>query len=605
MSVIQKKYSLQFKFFLALALVTLLASLLPAWLSRAFLYEARLDIASDQALVQAELFKGIVDDNASRKQLKRIFETADKLAMRITVIDASGTVLLDSEAPETNVSEMDNHLDRPEIESARQYGQGVSVRHSNSLGLDYVYAAVALEKGGFLRVAMPLENIKQSYRAEIYNLVLIIVDVILFCLLLSIFISRQVRKGILAMSEVVKSISLGQVHSRLHEVPGKEFLPLAEAVNLMAENIEKFVETTKDQQAQLETILDSLNEGVLVLDQGGRIRSFNKALAKLFPAIEEGRGKQLIEVLPVPEVQCRIEDTLGLFVLPGQEATDDPGCACPDQPDCGCNETVIFETLGGRFIVVHISKATHTQESLGAVAVFYDATEIMRLERVRRDFVANVSHELRTPLTAIASSAEILMELNELDEEHKQFAKVIHKHSAMLSNLVSELLALARLEDARESIELYPVEPKRVLDDGLALCRDQAESKNLQFEICYESEKNVMGNAPLLTQVFRNLLENACRYSPDSESVKVVVKEQGPDMLFVVADKGSGIPEEDLPRLFERFYRVEKGRGKSLGIGLAIAKHIVERHGGRIWVESPYEGVGTAVLFTVPLVNVN
>jgi two-component system phosphate regulon sensor histidine kinase PhoR len=223
----------------------------------------------------------------------------------------------------------------------------------------------------------------------------------------------------------------------------------------------------------------------------------------------------------------------------------------------------------------------------------------MRLENVRRDFVANISHELRTPLTAIAGYAETLLSSEDLPAEYREFAGIIHKHASSLARVISDLLALAKIENAREDIALASVNALSVLEDALAACREQAESKKITFSVDL-AETFVLANAALLTQVFRNLLENACRYSPSGGEVRISSRREGGKVLFIVADNGSGIPGEALPRIFERFYQVKKERNSGTsGIGLAICKHIIERHHGHIWAESPHADKSTAMLFTL------
>jgi two-component system phosphate regulon sensor histidine kinase PhoR len=354
----------------------------------------------------------------------------------------------------------------------------------------------------------------------------------------------------------------------------------------MAENIEEYVSTSTDQHTQLEVILESMHEGILVLGPGGTIRRCNRAMAGLFPAVAEAMGRQLIEGIAVPALQRRVEN-----LLQGRSGGG-------DAPE---DEALHFE-LDGRFLVAHISRPVEKNQSLGAVIVIYDATQIMRLERVRRDFVANVSHELRTPLTAISGYAETLMGLEELDPTHRNFAGIIHKHVQALGRVIGDLLALARIEDTKEKIRLYPVDPGQPLHEALRLCAEQAEKKRLRFAMELEEGSTVMGNSTLLAQVFRNLFENACRYSPEGGEIAVAGTSCGKEMLFSVKDHGPGIPREELARIFERLYQVKKQRNSgSSGIGLAICKHIIERHGGRIWAESPYQGFATAMLFTLPL----
>ena len=580
--------TLQQKLFWSFALVTVIAVALPAVISRHALYQDRLDQAAAQALAQVSVIKSVLEAGADAKQIRALLDSVKAVGGRMTITGKQGDVLYDSHVGGDALLEMDNHGDRPEIEEARRSGSGVSLRHSNTLGIDAVYAAVRLSNGDTLRLAVPQADIGKRLEKEFSALTLTLACAAALCLLLSIFITGRFRNGIDTMAEVVAAIAGNKGGRRLLKVPGREFLPLAYAVNTMAEHIEAYVATTTDQQTQLEVILDSMHEGILVLGPSGNIRRCNRALLALFPSMGEAMGKQPIEGIPVPALQRRVDE----LIRAG--AAESGGSGHEDEP-------LHFE-LDGRFLVAHLSRPVQGNRSLGAVIVIYDATHIMRLERARRDFVANISHELRTPLTAITGYAETLAGLEELDPAHRNFAAVIHKHARALARVISELLALARIEDTRESIRLSPVDPAEALGEAMRLCAETAEEKGLRFRLEMEDNIRVMGNTPLLAQVFRNLLENACRYSPEGGEIVVSGAARGKEAVFSVTDQGPGIPAQELARIFERLYQVKKQRNSgSSGIGLAISKHIVERHGGSIWAESPYRGFATAMLFTVPL----
>ena len=585
-----RSFSFQTKLFLAFSLVTILASILPGVFSSRTLYEDRLELAVKQAQTQAKIFKSILQSNPSKEQLRLILQSARELSLRVTIMDKSGKVLEDSSFEEEMTSSLDNHKDRIEIEKAEQYGEGVSIRHSNSLNVDLIYVAQSLDDGKILRVAIPLANIKNSYQTEVSFLSFMVLGVIFFCLLLSIFLASRIRKSVGEMAKVVESISLGNYHIRLREVPGRELQPLADSVNRMAKNIEKQIETSTLQQVQLETILDSLSEGVLVLDHSGQVYKYNPALEKLFPKItRDWIGKQPIEAIPIPELQVQVEKML-------QNPQTDS--------EMMRNISFEFELPSRRSVIVYISRPAKPNPFLGAVVVFYDATKIIRLERVRSDFVSNVSHELRTPLTAIASSAEILMEMKNIDEEYKKFPEIIYKHATSLSRMVSDLLTLARVENDEEAIELTEVSPIPALNEAIGFCQTSLDEKKCKIDIKIPEKAILKANSFLLTQVFRNLLENACRYSQEYGVITITGETAGNFMQFTVADTGEGIPAQYLKRVFERFYQVDKVRSKtSSGLGLSICKHIVERHGGRIWAESPFKGKGTAIMFTIPLLN--
>ncbi|MDR3074223.1 MAG: PAS domain-containing protein [Deltaproteobacteria bacterium] len=574
--------SLRFRLFLAFALVTVVAVGAPALLSRNALYEERLKLVEEEALNRAFFAQSLLESSPSGEQLQRIFASAAERSFRLTLLDASGRVLRDSHIEETGLADLDNHGDRPEIEAARADGFGLSSRWSNSLGIEAVYAAVSLKDGGMLRVGVSLASVRKGLEAQFSRLGFVVLLTALLCLVLSAFITRRVRDGLDSMAEAVGAISRHR-GKRLLDVPGREFLPLACAVNHMADSIEQYMETTADQQSQLETILDSMHEGVLVLGPSGRIRRWNKRLAELFPAVSHARGSSLIEGLPVPALQRRVDELLagGDSIAEGEAALH-------------------FEMPAGRFLVAHISSPVERNDSLGLVIVIYDATEIMRLERVRRDFVANVSHELRTPLTAVAGYAETLTLCEDLKDEYRNFAGIIYKHASMLGKTIGDLLSLARIEDAREEAPLAPTDASLAFAEASAACGELLKAKGLRVAADMDGP-TVMANAPLLAQVFRNLLENACRYSPEGGVVRVTAARREDAVLFTVADNGPGIPREALPRIFERFYQVKKERNSgTAGIGLAICKHIVERCGGRIWAESPHGEAATAMMFTLP-----
>ncbi|MDL2269029.1 hypothetical protein LJC71_01600 [Desulfosarcina sp. OttesenSCG-928-A07] len=578
--------ALRTRLFLAFSAVTLIAALLPAVLTRNTLYNDRMALAGKEALARAVFAKSVLDADPDPQVMDRLFHTARQLSCRMTLTDASGQVVRDSHIDMPHLSELDNHGDRPEIEEARTKGHGISLRHSNSLGVDAVYAAVLLENGGILRMAVPAADVRRDLETEFTFLGTVVVGVIFFCLLLTALITKHVQKAVGSMAEVVASISRDKRFRRLRQVPGKEFLPLAHAVNTMADTIEAYVQTTQDQHGQLESILECMHEGVLVLSPGGTVRRWNKAIAALFPDIGKAEGKPVIEAVPVPALQDGVDDLLGL-----------------DTPTRAPARTVQFELPPGRFLVAHLTRPLHSLDSLGVIIVIYDATEIMRLGAMRRDFVSNVSHELRTPLTAIRGYAEILMLAEDLPEERRAFAAVIHHHAAALSKLISDLLVLARIENDPERIEAVPVDASTAFADAVAHCREKADAKGLGLETQFDP-RLVLANASLLSQVFRNLLENACRYAPENSIIRIASGVQGTNMHFSVSDNGPGIPKEALTRIFERFFQVREERNSGTsGIGLAICKHIIERHGGGIWAESPHASWATAILFTLPLAD--
>ncbi len=587
-----KTISLRVRLFWAFTLVTLVAVMLPVYFFHDALYQDRIEAAEKEALTQASVARSMLESDLSQEQAENLFTAAAKLSFRMTLMEHGGTVIHDSHISGSELSTLDNHRDRPEIEAARATGSGVSLRFSNTLGFEAVYAAVALKNGAILRVAMPLADIRTSLEHQYPTLIAVAVGVMLFCLFFSAFITGKVRKHMGDLAEIVACISrdTGKRRRRLRDVRWREMLPLANAVNRMADTIEAHVDEITDKQEQLQTILNSMNEGILVLGAGGEIRHWNRALSKMFPHIAQTKGKPVIECIPLPSLQSRVDALLAGVDAPPADNGEHGRLA---------EEAIHFEMPAGRFLVASVSRPSTRNDSLGAVIVIHDATEMMRLECVRRDFVSNVSHELRTPLTAIAGYSETLAASDDLDERYKSFAAIIHKHAVSLAGIISDLLALSRIENTQESIPLTAMYVDPVVHDAAAGIRGQADAKNIDIRIDL-APMPVLANTSLLAKVFRNLLENACRYSPQSGVVQICSRHEGDRILFCVSDNGPGIPAKALPRIFERFYQVKKERNSgTAGIGLAICKHIIERHNGRIWAQSPYGEAATAMLFTL------
>ena len=541
---------------------------------------------------------------------------------RLSLLDNSGNVLADTAPGAQPVSKLDNHADRPEVRAALQGGQGFSVRSSGTLGTDMAYASVRINDGYLLRIALPLTNLRQEIESRVAVFTRIGIVTLVLSLMLAGLLSGALRNSLSQMVSVVEAISLGNFQRRLRRIPGREFAPLAEAVNRMAENIEDHVRTAAEQTAQLESVLETMSDGVLVLGPHGRIRRCNRALAREFPAAASALGAQVVEVIPSPQLQAAVDAAMAASPaancvassVSGQAGSLSSGkvavsgeheeAATGEEPALSREQRYLqLELSSGQVMSVCISRPCGLehlgQTGVGAVAVFHDITELMRLERVRRDFVANVSHELRTPLTAIQGYAETLISLDASPECHR-FGEIILKHGICLSRMVDDLLTLARLEGKTGSLELSPTDPRDAVSQATGMCREVLERRKCSVAVDIPEDCRVMASQPHLAQVFRNLIENAGRYAPEGSSVRISARVSGPDVIFRVVDDGPGIPKADLERVFERFYQVERHRGQATtGLGLAICKHIVERHGGRIRAESPAQDGSTALVFTL------
>ncbi len=401
-------------------------------------------------------------------------------------------------------------------------------------------------------------------------------------------LSRRAARSIRETIRVAEAIGRGDYAKRLLVPRGGEFEALAAAVNEMARGIEEHIRTITAQKSQLEAILNGMKEGVMVLDAEGKIRAVNNAFTQVFPGDGERVGRRPIEVVPCPRFQAACD-----AVLAGAEGN-------------GAMMGLEVEIGRERFYDVSVVGLSQTRGGLGAVAVFHDLSDFKRLDRARKDFAANVTHELRTPLTSVKGYAETLLQDREgLSPERIRFLEVILKNANHMSKMIEDMLCLARIEDSPA-----PAEPPR--SDALqafVLARKECEAMAAEKRIAVvsrlpEEGLPVLADFGQLAQVFRNLVENSVKYSPADSFVTVSHHKDNGTVTFAVQDNGPGVPHEDRQRVFERFYRVERHRAKtagSTGLGLAIAKHIVERHGGRIWVERARgEMTGAAFFFTVP-----
>ncbi len=578
--------SFRARIFWAILLVAAVAAGLSLWLTREWLEERQLDEARTgllrEARVAGELMLRGENDLAA---LTRVLDLPD---LRLSLLDADGRVL--AETGGVSPEGMGNHGDRPEVVQARSGGEGYSLRASGTLHRNFAYAARRLPDGRVLRLALPLDSVNLLIQKRLH----VFAPMILLAVVLAAFISGAMRRSLGQMVDVVSAISRGRLQRRLRRLPGTEFAPLAEAVNRMADSIGEQVRIASDKTAQLESVLNTMSDGVLVLGPQGRIRRCNGAFARLFPQVTDMAGSPVIEVIPSPELQ----DAVDALLRSAQVARTASGSGDEDL-DVPRSLRQVQLHLGGRAFSVLISLPVLADARLGAVLVFRDISDLMQLERIRSDFVANVSHELRTPLTAIQGYAETLLSMDS-PEQAQHFAAIIYRHSCSLARMLEDLLVLARLEGQGGALELCPTECAATLEEAGSLCQTRLQERSLRLEGHLEELPPVLADDRLLTLVFRNLLENACRYAEEGTAIRVTGRVEGDDVVIRVVDDGATIPADDLPRIFERFYQVERHRGQnSTGLGLAICKHVIERHGGRIWAESPAEDGSTAIIFTL------
>ncbi len=403
--------------------------------------------------------------------------------------------------------------------------------------------------------------------------------------LMSLLFIIRTNHSVCLLSSAADSIGQGKVKALTQFYPGQYLYPLAKSLRDNAERVESYIQTITEQKSQLESILDGIEEGILLLNSAGRIDSSNRAARNMFYSVPELKGRRPLEVIRSPELQAACSRVLA-------------------------NEIHSFHsevTMGAdRFYHVHIVRVEKTTEDYGAIIALHDISELKRLEKVRRDFVANASHELRTPLTSIKGYTEVLMSDESDPDVRNSCLEVILKNTDNIIKIVNDLLQLARVEDYDNTTDMRPVMAGEVLAEAWRACAHAAEQRNVLIKAEFPPEGPiVLADYDQLVQVFRNLLENAVRYSPPGGQVEVFSHQQDGKVTIGVCDSGPGIPRKDQQRIFERFFRVERHRGKeagSTGLGLAICRHILRNHGGTIWVESPRSGMssGSTFFFTLP-----
>lgn len=519
---------------------------------------------------------------------------ARELDMRVTFIDSEGRVLGDSEVPRADLPEVENHRDRPEFKAALSGEVGTGSRLSATVNVNYLYMAIPLEQGGAVvgavRLAYPMVEIARINRVFIENILLSMAIALAIALYMASRYTRSITRPILSITDSAKRIARGDFDRKVKVETGDEIEVLGEAFNTMSGKLKENIEELRDKNLKLQSILTSMSEGLMAVDNENRVLLMNYP-GKDYLAIRRTDifGEILTDLIEEPAIREAVADLLS------QRA----GGKC---------EIVLHEPVKTvlKINVSQIRSDVRKREVLGAIMIIQDVTEIRNLEEMRTEFVANVSHELKTPLTSIAGFVETLKNgAIENEAVRDRFLDIIEIESGRLSRLIDDLLILSNIEknsigwDRREAVDVHAV--IREVLDMVAL---SAEGKAITLkEETPEDLPELKGNRDWFKQMVLNLVDNAVKYTPEGGAVHVATYRFDQELLIKVADTGIGIPQGDIPRLFERFYRVDKARSREVGgtgLGLAIVKHIVLAFGGEIKVRS-VEGEGTEFIVKIPL----
>ncbi|HEV2101199.1 MAG TPA: ATP-binding protein [Candidatus Acidoferrum sp.] len=513
---------------------------------------------------------------------------AAKSGARVTIIASDGRVLADSES-ETGT--MENHAGRQEVSDAFQKGEGRSIRDSVSVKRPLIYYAVRETLPDstpiVLRLALPMEGIDESlaeFRASLWLWSLLI---FLIAGGVALLMSRSYTDRVERLREFSMRVAEGDFRPLPADGTGDTLEALGSSLNQTAARLDRTIRTLTEERNLSSAILGSMVEGVAVVNAAERLVFTNPGFASILGLdVPPVAGSSLLEVVRQTELIGAVRR-----VLAGEPRVE---------------SEISTGTLRQHFFAATVA-SVRAGDNSGAVIVLHDITELRKLERIRRDFVANVSHEFRTPLTAIQGFAETLI-AGALDDPQNRgrFLNIILEHARRLARLTEDLLKLSQMDADRLEIEIQPVKVSQLVESCYETACHRAAEKELSLTLAPDLSQNlpdVAGDARRLQEVLQNLLDNAIQYTLPGGKIVLSAELKNDGVVFTVSDTGIGIPTADQPRIFERFYRVDAARSREAGgtgLGLAIAKHLIEVHGGRIWVESEV-GEGSRFHFSVPL----
>ena len=491
-------------------------------------------------------------------------------SVRFTVVNKNGDVLFDNEK-----SDLGNHSNREEIIEAFKNGTGNSVRFSETLGLNMVYYATRINDDIVIRSSVPINDIEVFTSGTLKYCVAIIIMVLVLSLALAVKLVRIIVHPIKELEEVTAKIASGNINKRAVIYNYDEIGFLAQTFNNMADQLEMKINDSLDKQNKLEAILESMESGVIALDNNERIILINPYSRKLFDLKEDIIGKKISD--------CIMDYDLINFIRV--------------LPDINSKEIKLLYPIEREIKVKKAPIISETNNPMGIVITVQDITDIRRLENMRSEFVANVSHELKTPLTSIKGFSETLRYVEDNSTKNK-FLNIIDKEAERLTNLINDILILSNIENLSK-MENEEFKPNEVIENIIYIVGKQAEKKQVKISFITDFDGKLKGSKDKFYQLALNLIENAIKYSNENGNVKIILTSDNENFIFKVIDNGIGIPKSYIPRVFERFYRVDKSRStRGTGLGLAIVKHIVKLFNGDINIEST-EGVGST--FTVKI----
>ncbi len=543
-----------------------------------------------QIALGKDLLETRLKDKTSPMDFQELaLDMGNALGLRVTIIALDGKVLGDADLTREQLLTVENHANRPEVKEALKSKLGISNRFSHTVKKDMLYTAIPFGKEkteGVLRFSIPLHDI-DILQAKMRRVVGVsIFGILLLSLGLTYLVSVFVSRPLSEMSTIAKAMAQGDF-SKKASIPSRDEVgELAQSLNSMSEEIRDKIEKINSERAKLNLVLSSMFEGVIVTDEKENIILMNPSLRKLFLLDSNPEGKKPLEVIRNTAVEDMIER-----IIKGKQHL--------------ATEEIVINTPEEKILKVNGVPIMRNNRLEGAILVFHDITELRRLEKIRQDFVANVSHELRTPISSIKGYAETLLEGALEDKDNaKEFISIIYQDSNRLANLINDLLDLSKIESGKMKMSFVELDPISLIKRAVTVIENQAKAKSIALKINIpQGLPKIKVDETRFSQVMINLLDNAIKYSSEGGSATISAKVVNNALQIDISDTGIGISEKDLPRIFERFYRVDKARSRELGgtgLGLSIVKHIVSAHGGQVWVKSELE-LGSTFSFTIPL----
>jgi two-component system phosphate regulon sensor histidine kinase PhoR len=537
-----------------------------------------------EANLAAELLGHQADASSARgtgasSSLPELDAEADRMGgllnARVTMIGADGQVLGDSSEPLEGVAAMENHASRPEVVAARESGVGRARRYSATLKIDMLYVAVPVRHPviAFVRVALPLSDVRQQLRPVLTATLTALGLALIGAASIAYVAAGRIGLRVRTVAAIAARYRGGDLTPSHVDYGDDELGTVTRALDSSVQELGRRIEELARDRARMEAILAGMIEGVIVVDPQGRLQLVNNAAQHMLRLDSPAIGRTYVETIRHPAIIDLVSAALAGHSPESVQMS----------PPRDASRTIM-------------ARATPTTSgaSHGAVLVLHDITELRRVDQIRRDFVANVSHELRTPLTAIRGYVEALLDGHANDEDERRFLAIIQRHTFRMERLVKDLLRLARLDAGQETLEIVSCDTRGLIEGTVVDVAAALEARRQRVDITVgPGAETVRVDPTKLHDALRNLLANACAYGPDGSTIRVAASSSGGRTSIAVSDEGPGIPEQDLDRVFERFYRVDKARVHDpggTGLGLAIVRHLVELHGGRVFAENTAEG---------------